>query len=178
VGPGAGGAGHRAARLLGAGLRAGSYADISGVACPSPENCTVDGAARPHGNLVAIAVSEHGGVWGRGTQITVPARLHTANLGLDALACPAAGKCVAGGSYAVTNSQGDVLYRAFLVNERDGTWGPAEPVPGSALLNRGDLVSVQAIACGAPSAARGTWRGAARCLRTASARSQRARSLC
>jgi hypothetical protein len=140
----------RAIRLLGAGLRASNYARIAGAACTAPGDCTVAGMDRPDATLVPFAVSEHDGVWGTGTVLAGSAQLGSTGGGIDALACPAAGDCVAGGSYGIYNPVTHIgRFRAFLASEHDGTWGPMEQVPGSSLLNSGDQAGVQALSCGA-----------------------------
>jgi hypothetical protein len=69
------------------------------------------------------------------------------NKGYDArvtsLSCWAAGGCAAGGFY--TRRLG---YRqAFVAIERNGRWGPAIEVPGTAVLNRGGYAQVGSVSC-------------------------------
>jgi hypothetical protein len=50
------------------------------------------------------------------------------NSGVGSLACGSAGNCSAGGYY---EKKSDQIEEDFVVNERAGTWGKAEEVPGT-----------------------------------------------
>jgi hypothetical protein len=50
---------------------------------------------------------------------------------VSAFSCPTSGNCSAGGSYADAGSD----LQAYVVDEVDGVWQPAEEVPGTAALN-------------------------------------------
>ena len=50
-----------------------------------------------------------------------------------ALSCGAAGNCSAVGEYLDASFNQQV----FVANEKNGTWGKAEEVPGTAALNKG-----------------------------------------
>lgn len=64
----------------------------------------------------------------------------------EALSCPSAGGCVLGGSY--TDASGRT--QAFVAGEKNGTWGPAIEVPGTAALNAGGNAVVTSVSCPAP----------------------------
>jgi hypothetical protein len=61
---------------------------------------------------------------------------------IDSVSCGSAGNCSAGGSYSGAHG-----HQAFLVNEKSGTWGSAEPVPGLARLNTGGWAQIQSLSC-------------------------------
>lgn len=63
--------------------------------------------------------------------------------GVNAIACPSAGSCSAGGTY--TDHQGNG--QAFVVNEVSGAWQHVEEVPGTPQLNVGGRAEINAIAC-------------------------------
>ncbi|MCL2582450.1 MAG: hypothetical protein FWE35_08350 [Streptosporangiales bacterium] len=64
----------------------------------------------------------------------------------EALSCPSAGACVIGGSY--TDASGRT--QAFVAGEKNGAWGPAGEIPGSAALNTGGNAVVTSVSCPAP----------------------------
>ena len=62
---------------------------------------------------------------------------------LGSVSCPSAGNCAAGGHY--TDGSGHI--QAVVVSERDGVWGRAIEVPGSAALNKGGAAEVNSVSC-------------------------------
>ena len=65
---------------------------------------------------------------------------------LNSVSCPTAGNCSAGGSYAPSNTS----TQPFVVTEKNGTWGKATAVPGSATLNTGKDMFVTEVSCASP----------------------------
>jgi hypothetical protein len=65
------------------------------------------------------------------------------NAQLASVSCGSAGNCAAGGSY----KDGSGHQQAFLVSERNGTWGKARQVPGSGALNAGGVAAVTSVSC-------------------------------
>ena len=63
---------------------------------------------------------------------------------VNSVSCARAGNCTAGGFYTDRASN-----QAFVVDERNGSWGTAIEVPGTATLNSGGNASVRAVSCGA-----------------------------
>jgi hypothetical protein len=57
------------------------------------------------------------------------------------VSCVAAGDCVAGGDYANTSTSS----QAFVVDEKNGTWGNAQEVAQS--LNTGGGAFIQSVSC-------------------------------
>lgn len=92
---------------------------------------------------VQPAATAHGG-WASARSIP---RLNALAVGGDATAlavdCSSAGNCVAGGFYAdsVPHEQ------AWLAMQRNGRWGNAFEVPGTASLNAGGEASVVSVSC-------------------------------
>ncbi len=133
-------------------LNAGGYAQVSALSCPTTGACVGVGGYSVSKNVTeALVASESGGVWGRALALPGFAAL---NLGGQlgsalAVACPAAGACVAGGSYA--DAAG--VAHAFVAVEADGVWGSAEEVPGMATLTTNALASaLTSVSCSAPGA--------------------------
>jgi hypothetical protein len=82
-----------------------------------------------------------GGTWGLAEEVPGSAALNTGgNAAVQAVSCPSAGNCSAGGYY---NAAGQV----FVVSEVNGTWGTAEEIPGTAALNTGGQAVVNAVSC-------------------------------
>ena len=52
---------------------------------------------------------------------------------LNDIACASGGNCAAGGSFTATNG----VVQAWIASEVNGTWHPAEEVPGTAAMNWG-----------------------------------------
>src|SRR5258707_723912 len=59
------------------------------------------------------------------------------------VSCAAAGNCAGGGLY----TDGLINQQAFVVSERNGTWGRARQVPGSGALNAGGEAVVGSVSC-------------------------------
>jgi hypothetical protein len=126
-------------------LSAGHGGTLVAVSCSSPGNCSAGGNYTDRsGHQQAFVVNEKNGSWGNA--IEVP-RLAALNTGKDAeimsLSCVSAGNCAAGGFY--TNSS--PRNRAFVVSEKNGSWGRAIEVPGLAALNNGTLAGVNSVSC-------------------------------
>ncbi len=85
--------------------------------------------------------ADAGSTWGMAEEAPGTAALNTGgNAGIEAVSCPSAGNCSAGGNY---NGPGDL----FVASEVNGTWGSAEEIPGSAALNQGGEAIVNAVSC-------------------------------
>ena len=111
------------------------------VVCAAP--LAAAGAADAGAAPAAVAVTQ-AGTWGQA--IGVPG-LGALNKGGGAqvlsVSCPSAGNCAAGGFYLDSSQHG----QGFVVSERNGTWGKAIEVPGSAALNVGGDAFVDSVSC-------------------------------
>jgi hypothetical protein len=116
-----------------AALNQNGQAELSTVVCTSAGNCTASGfyAAGMSGGLYAFVLSETKGRWGKAKPVAGLPGTTTNNSSalLYALSCPRAGDCAGGGFYYEGISG---YYHAFVVNEKNGKWGKAEQVPGTA----------------------------------------------
>ena len=75
------------------------------VACPSAGNCTAVGSyVTSQGARQGVFVTQSGGLWGQGTEVSPPADAKQIG-SFNSVACPGAGECVAVGDYE--NSSGD-----------------------------------------------------------------------
>src|SRR5260221_7760530 len=66
--------------------------------------------------------------------------------GVSSVACASAGTCAAGGYYA----DGSGHLQAFVAIQRNGRWGTAIEVPGTAALNAGGEAQVNSVSCNQP----------------------------
>jgi len=126
-------------------LNTGGNADLNSVSCASAGNCAAGGHySDGSGNSQAFVVSEKNGAWG--TAIEVP-RTGTLNTGgfanVNSVSCASAGNCAAGGVYQTDTDHA----QAFVVSEKNGVWGKAIEVPGTAALNTAGGASVGAVSC-------------------------------
>jgi len=82
--------------------------------------------------------------WGSAEEVPGTAALNTGgNAAVESVSCPSTGTCSAGGWYTV----GAGHQQAFVVSEKNGTWGTARKVPGTATLNTGRLAQVNSVSC-------------------------------
>jgi hypothetical protein len=115
-------------------LNASGQGSIESVSCPSPGNCGATGSYgdRPdHTQLFVL--DETSGRWGTAKELPGLARLNTGGHAIDGeISCPSAGNCVTDGDYTDNKS-----LQAVVATEKNGRWGRAEKVPGTAKLNVG-----------------------------------------
>src|SRR5215468_3814527 len=116
-------------------LNKGGEAQVHSVSCGSAGNCAAGGCYTDgHGHGQAFVASEQNGTWH--TAIKVPGSGALNKRGeaeVFSVSCASAGNCAAGGLYR----DGSARFQAFVVSERNGTWGTAIGVPGSGALNAG-----------------------------------------
>ncbi|MGH3158599.1 MAG: hypothetical protein ACRDNF_18770 [Streptosporangiaceae bacterium] len=128
----------------------GGFAETYAISCATDGNCTAGGDETNTRPITqAWAATEANGTWGN-------ARLLPALVGLNktgfsqigTVSCAAAGDCSAGGFY----TGGTYNEQAFVVTQRNGTWGSAEEVPGTHNLNQGASggATTTSVSCSAP----------------------------
>jgi hypothetical protein len=132
-----------------AALNTGLTAAVNSISCSSPGNCSVGGYYyldddNNYYQWPFVASQVHG-VWRRGIEVPGMARLGNDSW-VSSISCPSAGNCSATGiyDYANTESASDSV---FVVNEVNGTWYRAMPVPGTLRLNGGDYAGIFPISC-------------------------------
>jgi hypothetical protein len=127
-----------------AALNRGTDAGLRGLSCVSAGNCVAGGSYSNAAEVgQAFVVSEVHGVWSRARQVPGTASALSPGAMVESVSCAAAGYCAAGGFY--TDAAG--LMQAFVVSERNGVWGRAREVPGTARLNQGGAASVAVVSC-------------------------------
>jgi hypothetical protein len=134
---------HRAFQVPGlATLNKGGNAEVNSVSCASRGYCAAVGFYRDgNGHQQGFVAVEQNAVWGRA--IEVPG-LGALNKGGDAevvsVSCPSPGNCAAGGRYYTGASR-----QAFVVGEKNGSWGGAQEVAGN--LNQHMDAHVETVSC-------------------------------
>ncbi len=123
----------------------GGIGILASVSCASAGNCAAGGRYRDgSGHTQAWVVSETNGSWRRAIEVPGSGILNFGgDAGVTSVSCAWAGNCAAGGFYL----EGSFALQAFVVSERNGTWGRARQVPGSGALNAGGVASVTSVSC-------------------------------
>jgi hypothetical protein len=132
-------------------LNAGGNAGVNSVACASAGNCTVGGyyaagsGPSGHWHFQAFVASQRNGSWGTAIEVPGTAALDAAGIaGVTSVACASAGNCAAAGFYHGGSS---IYSLAFVASQRNGRWGTAIEVPGTAALNPVGDTRVSSVAC-------------------------------
>jgi hypothetical protein len=116
------------------------------VSCVSAGNCTVGGTYQPQtlSTVSVFVVSERNGRWGRATAVPGLAALDFGQYASpSSMSCGSAGNCAVGGIYR------DLSFteQAFVASERNGRWGRAIEVPGTAGLGGAGTANVSSVSC-------------------------------
>jgi hypothetical protein len=119
--------------------------DLFSVSCASAGNCSAGGSYALSAKISqAFVVEETNGVWGRAQAVPGLTR-HDAseNTQVTVMSCPSSGNCGAAGIYSVKDNRSLI----FVLNEKNGAWGHAIEVPGSARLDGGGGGFITSISC-------------------------------
>lgn len=136
-----------------AALNAAGLAQVDSVSCVSAGNCIAGGSYRDtRSNYQAFLVAEVAGAWHFAFEIPGTASLNQgggSGAGLISFSCPSQGNCAGGGSYSDTSAN----RQAFVVNEVNGVWEHAIPVPGIKQLNATEAgnAQVSSVSCASAS---------------------------
>ncbi len=136
----------RATEVPGLGsLNKGGFAQVNSVSCPSAGNCAAGGFYLDgSGHRQAFVASERNGAGGRAIKVPGTATLNAGGVAqVNSVSCPSAGNCAAGGNYM----DGFFHQQAFVASQRNGAWGRAIEVPGTAALNAGVIAEVLSVSC-------------------------------
>jgi hypothetical protein len=127
-------------------------AQLFGVSCTSPGNCTAvgfyaDNSPPPTTAWQVMAVTETAGTWGQATEVTAPSNAASNFLAflpvLNGVSCTSPGNCVAVGSY--NDSSG--AQQAMEVAETAGAWGQATEVTLSANAGSTGGAGLNSVSC-------------------------------
>jgi hypothetical protein len=129
------------ARQVAGALNDGGDAAVNTVSCPSAGNCAAGGSytSTTRGQQ-AFVISERHGVWSAARQVAGALNI-SGDTSVDAISCPSAGNCAAGGEYGV----GNPFFDAFVVTERSGTWLAAREIAGNLNTAAGGIV--ESVSC-------------------------------
>jgi hypothetical protein len=132
-----------------AALNVNNNATVESVSCASAGNCSAGGNYLDDSYLVqAFVVTEAKGVWGQAEEVPGFGALNPGGQGgVTAVSCASPGNCSAGGDYASNPETSATELQAFVVDEVNGTWGQAEPVPGLGSLNAGASSDIDSVSC-------------------------------
>src|SRR5262249_52224887 len=120
-------------------------AGIPSVSCASAGNCSAGGQYRDgSGQVQAVVVGGKDGIWGTAKEVPGTAALHReGGDGIASVSCGSAGNCSASGFYNADSGHRQV----FVVGEKNGIWGTAKEVPGTAALNTGGVAFMPSVSC-------------------------------
>lgn len=128
-------------------LNVSHEAKVNSLSCASAGNCVAGGFYSDNrDHWQAFVASEKNGVWTKAVEAPGTAALKSVQTEVKSVSCASPGNCSAGGYYHPVVHSGVGLY-PFVVTEKNGTWGKAIQVPGSALLNLGGLGMVLSVSC-------------------------------
>jgi hypothetical protein len=129
-----------------AALNTGGQASIISLSCASPGYCSAGGFYTDRSNNAhGFLMTQVRGAWSKAQPVR--GRLNGGLFGMvSSVSCAAPGECSAGGSYRDPTGTG----QAYVVNEVNGVWRRAEPVPGIARLDKGKGASIASVSCRSP----------------------------
>jgi Bacterial Ig-like domain (group 3) len=125
---------------------------LSGVSCPAAGDCTAAGHYRDGGagSGLPFVMDSSAGTWGAPREVSGVAGLSTPSpvyADLTSVSCTSAGNCVAGGSYNLSSTDGQLHMQPFLATETGGSWGQAQPVAGVTTLDPGGWANLRSVSC-------------------------------
>ncbi len=134
-----------------AALNVGGEAEVWGISCSGAGECVAWGnyLVSPHDDpnrpdVLGFLVEETGGIWGSAIPVPGLAALDVDESGwIRSVSCPSPGNCTGVGIYTDALGHG----QAFVIDERNGEWGSAQPVDGLQALNLGGLAYPETVAC-------------------------------
>jgi hypothetical protein len=132
------------AQQVAANLNTGPYRDtfVEAVSCASAGNCAAGGQFSKGSGDQAFVVSEVNGTWAAAR--AVAGTLSTSGGSeVTSVSCATAGNCAAGGQWDYGGYNA-----AFLVNEKNGVWGPGIDVPGLSRVARDAYL--HSVSCASP----------------------------
>jgi hypothetical protein len=130
-------------------LNKGGAALVNSVSCGATGDCAAGGSYTDgYGHFQAFVVSEKNGIWTNAVEVPGTNSFNTGDIAqVESVSCVSAGNCAAGGAYR----DGFGSVQAFVASEKNGVWGTAVEVPGSATLNKGGAARVLSVSCASTS---------------------------
>lgn len=113
------------------------------LSCASAGDCTIGGSFGANFSLQVFVADEVNGTITSSQQIPGTAALNTGGSAqVLSVSCAPDGSCAVGGQYASKTGT-----EAFVATKTDGTWGTAEEVPGTAVLNTWGMGALGTLSC-------------------------------
>jgi hypothetical protein len=114
---------------------------VTSISCSSPGNCSAGGFYGAYdGFQQAFVVTESDGAWGSAHETAGSLDVGTRGY-LESISCPTDGNCAATGTYLDKSAD----WQAFVVDEVDGSWQPAQEIAKS--LNVGGYAWMSSVSC-------------------------------
>ena len=123
-------------------------ANVAGLSCTAEGDCSATGTYEDASQQVQSFVdTETDGLWQNATAIP-GINLLNGDIGSlpVSISCSSPGNCTTGGYYA-DDGLSATPTQAYLVNEVNGVWSDVTQVPGTQLLNKGDVATVTQVSC-------------------------------
>lgn len=120
---------------------------VNSVSCVSPGNCAAVGSYKDNtasNNTQGLLLSQSGGTWGTGVEVTPPSTPTPASdpgVVLNSVSCPSVGNCSAVGQYSSGATEG------LLLTESGGTWSQAVAPTLPANASTSHNTPVTSVAC-------------------------------
>jgi hypothetical protein len=128
-----------------AALNTAGDATVATISCATPGNCAAGGYYSEPGQEnqnQAFVVDETDGHWGNAIAVPGTATLNAGGAAeVYSVSCTTPGNCTAGGRYA----DGDDTQHAFVVEEKNGSWGTVITLRGA--LTSGGAAGVWTVSC-------------------------------
>lgn len=122
---------------------AGMVSMVTSVSCRSAGNCAAGGwYSTANGAQQAFVAAEKNGAWQSAVKVAT-AQNKGGDAQVNQVSCGSPGNCAAVGAYAPASGQ----QTPFVVNEKNGTWGPMLAVPGIVTLDTGHFGGLSSVSC-------------------------------
>src|SRR6266567_1340859 len=132
-----------------AALNKGRNAEVSSVSCAAPGSCAAVGFYQDGGgHRQGFVAVERNGRWRQAVEVPGLGALNKGGGAyVSSVSCASPGSCAAGGDYRA-GAVGD--WYAFVVSEKNGSWGTARQVAGNLSAGPGGDADVDTVSCGSP----------------------------
>ena len=128
-----------------AALNVTGQAALVALSCGSAGNCTAGGYYRDaKDHQQAFLATQKNGKWNKAAEARGTGAMNVGGSAqVNAVSCPAAGDCSAGGYYERSSNH----LQLFLISEHKGTWGKAIVMPGILSHNKGSSTQIFSLSC-------------------------------
>jgi hypothetical protein len=118
---------------------------VNALWCDGAGNCLAGGYyGGALGNGRALAATLRHGRWSPGVDLLRTSGLYPAGHSwVSSVSCSSIGNCAAGGTY----TDGHDMYHLFVASERNGRWGAAVQIPGTANLDARHHPALSSVSC-------------------------------